>query len=73
MTEHVYIVWQYGNAPYEHDYAGVHKCFGTMEAAEAYVKENKDKVFPEDRKSWDRGYSISRFIRKHEICGENDE
>ncbi len=71
MSKYVYIVWQYDNEPYEKHWDGIHKCFDTMEAAEAYVKANKGKVFPEDRESWDRGYRIGRFIRKHELCGED--
>ena len=69
MSKYVYIVWQYDNAPWENYYNGIHKCFDTMEAAEAYVEENKDKVFPEDRESWDHGYSIGRLIRKHKLYG----
>ena len=71
MSKHVYIVWQYDNEPYEYYYNGIHKCFDTMEAAEAYVKANKGKVFPEDREPWDCGYSISETIKKHKLYGED--
>ena len=72
MSKYVYIVWQYDNEPYENHYDGVHKCFDTREAAEAYVRENKNKVFPEDRESWDEhGYSIGKMIWKHKLYGEN--
>ena len=64
MSKYVYIVLK--------NYCGrVHKCFDTMEAAEAYVKENKDKMFPEDREPWDCGYSISETIKKHKLYGED--
>ena len=65
----MYIVWQYEMNLARHWFRGVHKCFDTMEAAEAYVKANKGKVFPEDRESWDDGYSIGRLIRKHKLYG----
>ena len=71
MSKYVYMVWQYDNEPREHHYDGMHKCFDTMEAAEAYVRENRGKVFPEDRKSWDWGYSICGNISKHKLYGEN--
>ena len=70
MSKHVYIVWQYDNEPYEDYYNGIHKCFDTMEAAEAYVKENKGKVFEEDREFLDLGYRIGERIWEHELCGE---
>ena len=71
MSKYVYIVWQYDNASWEHYWDGIHKCFDTMEAAEAYVKANKGKVFPEDRDSWDQGYSIAEAITEHKLYGEN--
>lgn len=73
MIKYVYIIWQHNNAPYENYYTGIHKCFDTMEAAQTYVKENKGKVFPEDREPWDAGCSIASFIRKHKIYGETND
>ena len=71
MSKYVYIVWQYDNEQWENYHDGIHKCFDTVEAAEAYVEENKGRVFPEDRAYWGCGYSISETIRKHKLYGED--
>ncbi|MDB3972846.1 hypothetical protein N9391_01045 [Gammaproteobacteria bacterium] len=71
MSKHVYIVQQYDIDLCGQRWDGIHKCFDTMEAAEAYVKANKGKVFPEDRDSWDQGYSIAEAITEHKLYGEN--
>jgi hypothetical protein len=69
MTKYVYVVNRLDMEPYEHYYDGVHKLFSTEEAAIAYVEENAEKVFPDDRESWDKGWSISPYIRKKELYG----
>ena len=64
MTKYVYAVNRFDMQPWEHYHDGIHKVFSTEEAAQAYVKENDGKVFPEDRESWDSGWAISTFISK---------
>jgi hypothetical protein len=64
MTKHVYVVNRLNVDPYERYYDSVHKLFSTEESAKAYVEENKNKVFPEERKPWDLGWQISCTIEK---------
>ena len=64
MTKYVYIVNQVDVDPYERYWCGVHKIFSTKKSAKAYVQENKNKVFPEERERWDLGYRIPLTIDK---------
>jgi len=70
MIKYVYIIWQYNCEPGEEYWNGIHKCFDTLEAAEAYLKANKGKVFPEDKEPWEHGYRIGGLIRKHKLLEE---
>lgn len=64
MTKYVYVVNQCDMGSWETYYDGLHKVFSTKEAAELYVKNNLEKVFPKDRESWDSGYKILRDVQK---------
>ena len=64
MTKYVYIVNQVDMEPWDNYHDGVHKIFSTEESAKAYVEENKNKVFPEERERWDLGYRIPLTIDK---------
>jgi hypothetical protein len=69
MTKYVYVVNQHDCESWETYWDGINKIFSTEESAKAYVEENKNTVFPEDRESWDKGWSISPYIRKKELYG----
>ena len=62
MTKYVYVVTQHDLEPYERYHDGIHKVFASEKSAEAYVEDNKNKVFPEEREHWDLGYQVSRTI-----------
>ena len=62
MTKYVYVVNQYDMEPWEHYHDGVHKIFSTEEGAQAYVKENKGKVFWDEGEERGSGWAISPFI-----------
>ncbi len=49
MTVNVYVVKQYNVEPFENFYDGINKVFASEESAKAYVQENKNTFFPEDR------------------------
>ncbi len=62
MTKYVYIVNQFDCESYENYWDGIHKVFASEKSAEAYVEDNKNKVFPEEREHWDLGYRVSCTI-----------
>jgi len=64
MTKYVYVVNKFDLEPWENYHDDIHKVFSTEGAAQAYVKENDGKVFPEERRLWDSGWAVCTFIRK---------
>lgn len=66
MTK-VYVIWQVDAEPWENYYDGIHKVFSSKEAAEEYLKYNKDKTFDEDEESGDYGYILLDNIYEYEV------
>jgi hypothetical protein len=63
MTKYVYVVHQIDCEPWESFHDGVHKVFSTEESAQAYIEENKEKIFPENRDPSEDGWAICSDVQ----------